>query len=562
MSAIDPTVPVYGFPTTASVRGNFQTAHDEITTLQAAVTALQAATANGPFLPIVGGEITGNLQVDGALNVGTAGGAGFTFDVAGSGRFSGPLSVGLDTATSAASNITINGAVGAQRQLLFRTASLTRWSFFADTSAESGANAGSNLIIGAFNDAGAYAGPLIVGNRATRVVTISASLGNTTLGQDTGITAQFTLNGPAGLGKQILFRSASSSRWIMQATATAESGGNVGSDFNLFRYDDTGTSLGSAFSIIRSTGATTIPGALTLSNGGSFAGTFSGTHTYSGPVTFAGAVTMSAGLSLGNTLAPGGVTDLSRGIALFQNLYGFNVTSSRLNIVSPSSSAVMVNIGGTDVATFNSSGITANTITPAQGTDNTALASTAFVTRFSQGYGSVAISDADTVLTMAQASIRNLVITGTTTADRNITLPTTGNQRCWVIGNGTTGGFNIIVGFGSGATFTIPVGARMEIFWTTAAAAALHTMVGPALRIGDTTRNAFNFASGTGTAGIATLGLSGTGGLQFATMPLGFNAATPIAKPTVTGAKAGNTALASLCAALVSYGLIADTSSA
>jgi len=38
-SAIDPTVPVAGTPTTASVRGNFQIAHDEITALQATTPA-------------------------------------------------------------------------------------------------------------------------------------------------------------------------------------------------------------------------------------------------------------------------------------------------------------------------------------------------------------------------------------------------------------------------------------------------------------------------------------------------------------------------------------------
>ncbi len=42
-SQIDPTLPVTGTPTTASVRGNFQTAHDEITALQAAMTDITAS---------------------------------------------------------------------------------------------------------------------------------------------------------------------------------------------------------------------------------------------------------------------------------------------------------------------------------------------------------------------------------------------------------------------------------------------------------------------------------------------------------------------------------------
>lgn len=43
---------------------------------------------------------------------------------------------------------------------------------------------------------------------------------------------------------------------------------------------------------------------------------------------------------------------------------------------------------------------------------------------------------------------------------------------------------------------------------------------------------------------------------------VGFHGATPMAKPPVTGAKAGNAALASLLAVLVSYGLITDSTAA
>ncbi len=50
------------------------------------------------------------------------------------------------------------------------------------------------------------------------------------------------------------------------------------------------------------------------------------------------------------------------------------------------------------------------------------------------------------------------------------------------------------------------------------------------------------------------------GGSQFNTV--GFNDTTPIAKPTVTGAKGSNAALASLLTALANYGLITDSSTA
>lgn len=41
---------------------------------------------------------------------------------------------------------------------------------------------------------------------------------------------------------------------------------------------------------------------------------------------------------------------------------------------------------------------------------------------------------------------------------------------------------------------------------------------------------------------------------------IGFNAATPISKPTVTGSKAANAALTSLLSALAAYGLVVDSS--
>jgi hypothetical protein len=56
VSSIDVTKPVYGNPTTASVRANFATAANEIS-------ALQAAMSGGTFLPLTGGTLTGALTL-------------------------------------------------------------------------------------------------------------------------------------------------------------------------------------------------------------------------------------------------------------------------------------------------------------------------------------------------------------------------------------------------------------------------------------------------------------------------------------------------------------------
>src|SRR6266576_2808650 len=61
VSNINPNYPVFGSPTTQSVRDNFMSAYNEITALQAFDTTL----GSGPFMPLAGGHITGNLTIDG-----------------------------------------------------------------------------------------------------------------------------------------------------------------------------------------------------------------------------------------------------------------------------------------------------------------------------------------------------------------------------------------------------------------------------------------------------------------------------------------------------------------
>ena len=58
----------------------------------------------------------------------------------------------------------------------------------------------------------------------------------------------------AGLSRLLGFYSESSLRWFVQATQTAETGSNAGSDFAFIRYDDAGVYLGAPLVINRSTG--------------------------------------------------------------------------------------------------------------------------------------------------------------------------------------------------------------------------------------------------------------------------------------------------------------------
>ena len=66
---------------------------------------------------------------------------------------------------------------------------------------------------------------------------------------------------------------------------------------------------------------------------------------------------------------------------------------------------------------------------------------------------------------------------------------------------------------------------------------------------------------GKGSGGVTLLSGAGAVKVQVNGTGVGFHAASPIAKPTVTGSRGSNAALASLLTALASYGLITDSSS-
>jgi microcystin-dependent protein len=74
---------------------------------------------------------------------------------------------------------------------------------------------------------------------------------NMTVASDAAFTAGITLNGGVN------------SRWILRKNATAESGSNTGSDFEISPRNDAGAALPTAVTITRSTGAVTLTGALT-----------------------------------------------------------------------------------------------------------------------------------------------------------------------------------------------------------------------------------------------------------------------------------------------------------
>ena len=99
--------------------------------------------------------------------------------------------------------------------------------------------------------------------------------------------------------------------------------------------------------------------------------------------------------------------------------------------------------------------------TASSGTDTTQAASTAFVYNATQVSTAVPLTNANVTLSAAQYGSAILNFTGTLTGNVVITFPTTGQ---WTLNNATTGAFTVTVSNGSGATFTVPQSASLEVF--------------------------------------------------------------------------------------------------
>jgi hypothetical protein len=136
----------------------------DVALLRDPTAALQAATKQyvdnrqplgGPYLPLAGGVISGNLSVTpGYLFVGPGG----------------------TTVANTTGMIVVSGAVSTYRAVYFQTSGSQRWQIQITNNAEGGSNAGSDFKIGRFSDTGSYISDPVVINRASGLVTVSAGL--------------------------------------------------------------------------------------------------------------------------------------------------------------------------------------------------------------------------------------------------------------------------------------------------------------------------------------------------------------------------------------------------
>ena len=98
-------------------------------------------------------------------------------------------------------------------------------------------------------------------------------------------------------------------RWVLSEDASAESGGNAGSNFSLVACSDSGSGLTTPIYVSRASGAVTFGGATTTVGAATFSSiTASGTATFNGTTNFNGAVNFGSTLNAANISANGSVT--------------------------------------------------------------------------------------------------------------------------------------------------------------------------------------------------------------------------------------------------------------
>lgn len=164
------------------------------------------------------------------------------------------------TPVFATSTVT-RGAAATSRGYYIYTNTTARWSIVASSAAESGSNVGSDLLIGRYNDAGAFIDLPIQITRSTGNVALVGNITaqNAVIGNaSTQGNAQIV--GPNGQTRGMQLFTGANARWYVFADSATESGANVGSDFRIARYNDAGTFIDQPLTINRSTGQVDLRG--------------------------------------------------------------------------------------------------------------------------------------------------------------------------------------------------------------------------------------------------------------------------------------------------------------
>lgn len=160
-----------------------------------------------------------------------------------------------------ATSAVVRGAAGTSRGYYLYTGTTARWSIVESSTAESGSNVGSDLLIGRYNDAGSFLDIPLQISRATGNVTVLAGLTaqSQVIGNASTVGTQ-SIIGPVASFRGTQIYTGANLRWYTYADNTAEGGSNAGSDYTISRYNDAGTFIDSPVFISRATGAVRIKG--------------------------------------------------------------------------------------------------------------------------------------------------------------------------------------------------------------------------------------------------------------------------------------------------------------
>jgi hypothetical protein len=165
------------------------------------------------------------------------------------------LTVGATTGTK--STVVIQGATSTEKRLLLGTGTTSRWGLVSNNTAEGGAEAGSNFEIRAYNDGGSQIdSPISIGRAAGTTMTFNRAVLATqdisitkvttptlTVGTNTSTNPNLAINGAVANNRNLVYKTAGSTRWSLSANATAEGGSNTGSNYEVKAYADDGTTV-------------------------------------------------------------------------------------------------------------------------------------------------------------------------------------------------------------------------------------------------------------------------------------------------------------------------------
>lgn len=147
-------------------------------------------------------------------------------------------------------NLHITGPVGTNRAIYFETAGVIRWQMTAESSPESGGNVGSAFGLYAYGDGGGFIdNPILIARPAGGTITVTRPV---VVAAAAGADPILYMSGVPGRNRLVYGLSSGVPRWAMVlGNSTPESGGDNGSDFQLFAYTDAGAQIDPVMGVVR-----------------------------------------------------------------------------------------------------------------------------------------------------------------------------------------------------------------------------------------------------------------------------------------------------------------------